>query len=102
MLNTIVVTESYLNSVFQLQNTDRKKVVTTINEMMSNAKSSALSIHQIDRANCDETFRSARVNDNFRIIFSLQGNKYVLLFVLIINYIWMNVCFISVSWKSST
>ena len=81
MLNTIVVTESYLNSVFQLQNTDRKKVVTTINEMMSNAKSSALSIHQIDRANCDETFRSARVNDNFRIIFSLQGNKYVLLFV---------------------
>lgn len=81
MAKNIVVTESYLNSIFQLTVSDRKRVLTTISELMNNPKSPSLSIHQIDRMQCDDSFRSARVNDNFRIIFSSQGDRFVLLYV---------------------
>ena len=74
-------TESYLNSIFQLTVPDRKRVLTTISELMNNPKSPSLSIHQIERIQCDSSFRSARVNDNFRIIFSSQGDRFVLLYV---------------------
>lgn len=77
----IIVTDSYFESVFKLAHSDRKKVFASIKDLSNNPRSSSLSVHAIDRVKCDETFRSARVNDDLRIIFSAQGEQWVLLYV---------------------
>jgi len=77
----IIVTDSYFESVFRLSHPDRRRVFAAIKDLSNNPRSSSFSVHAIERVKCDETFRSARVNDNLRIIFSAQGEQWVLLYV---------------------
>ncbi len=81
MEKRIIVTDSYFESVFKLSHSDRKKVFATIKDLSSNPLKPSLSVHAIERAKCDDTFKSARVNDDLRIIFSAQGDQWVLLYV---------------------
>lgn len=77
----IAITESYLQSVFKLNNQSKRLTLNTINQLSENSRSTSLNIHSIDRQKCDPKFRSARVNDDLRVIFVMQGDTYTLLFV---------------------
>ena len=80
MIN-IVITESYMNSVFRLDALAKKMTFATVKQLSTTPQNPSLRIHSIDRSQCDSTFRSARVNDDLRVIFSIQGQTYTLLYV---------------------
>lgn len=81
MKKNIAITETYLSSVFKLDNQSKKLTLNTITQMSENPKSTSLQIHSIDRIKCDSKFRSARVNDDLRVIFAIQGDTFTLLYV---------------------
>lgn len=81
MGKNIAITETYLSSVFKIDTTSRKLTLNTIKQLSDNPKSTSLQIHSIDRIKCDPKFRSARVNDDLRVIFIVQGDVYTLLYV---------------------
>lgn len=81
MERNIVVTESFFHSLFKLDSMARKLTFTTIEQLASNPKSNSLRVHSIDRVKCDDRFRSARVNDDVRVIFVDKGQTYSLLYV---------------------
>lgn len=81
MKKNIAITETYLNSVFKLDNQSKKLTLNTITQLSENPKSTSLQIHSIDRIKCDSKFRSARVNDDLRVIFAMQGDTFTLLYV---------------------
>lgn len=81
MDKNIAITETYLNSVFKLDTALRKITLNTIKQLSHNPKSTSLQIHSIDRQRCDPKFRSARVNDDLRVIFVMQDDTFTLLYV---------------------
>ena len=81
MLTQISITESYLYSVFKLDNQSKKQTINTVKQLAENSRSTSLQIHSIDRIRCDKSFRSARVNLDIRIILAMRGNEYILLYV---------------------
>ncbi|MEI6820556.1 MAG: UvrD-helicase domain-containing protein [Bacteroidota bacterium] len=81
MDKNIAITESYLSSVFKLDAQSRKLTLNTINLLSENHKSASLQVHSIDRVKCDPKFRSARVNDDIRMIFVPQGDIFTILYV---------------------
>ena len=81
MKRNIAITETYLNSVFKLDNQSKRLTLSTINQLSKNPCSTSLQIHSIYRQKCDPKFRSARVTDDLRVIFIMQGDTYTLLYV---------------------
>ena len=81
MERNIVVTESFFHSLYRLDSMARKLTFTTIEQLANNPKSHSLRIHSVDRVKCDERFRSARVNDDIRVIFVDKGKTYSMLYV---------------------
>ena len=81
MKKNIAITETYLNSVFKLDNQSKKLTLNTIAQLSENPKTPSLQIHSLHRVKCDAKFRSARVNDDLRIIFAMQGDTFTLLYV---------------------
>lgn len=81
MKKNIAITETYLSSVFKLDNQSKKLTLSTITQLSENPKSTSLQIHGIERIKCDSKFRSARVNDDLRVIFAMQGDTFTLLYV---------------------
>ena len=78
---SVAVTPYFLESVFSFDAKMRRAILTTIGELETNPKSDSLKIHKINKTKCDTSFRSARVNDDVRVIFSLRGDVYTLLYV---------------------
>ncbi len=78
---SVAVTPYFLESVFSFDAKMRRAILTTIGELETNPKSDSLKIHKINKTKCDTSFRSARVNDDIRVIFSLRGDVYTLLYV---------------------
>lgn len=81
MDKNIAITETYLSSVFKLDNQSKRLTLNAIKKLSENPRSPSLSIHSIDRTRCDAKFRSARINDDLRVIFFTQGDIYTLLYV---------------------
>lgn len=77
----IAITESFLESVFKLDKKIRKYTLSTIRDLGNNPRSDSLKIHKLDNCKCDDSFRSARVNDDVRIIFAMRGAVKTLLYV---------------------
>ena len=77
----IVVTTYFLESVFSFDAKSRRAILGTIEALDTNPKSDSLKIHKIDKTKCDNSFRSARVNDDIRVIFSMRSNVCTLLYV---------------------
>ena len=77
----IVVTTYFLESVFSFDSKGKRAILGTIEALDTNPKSDALKIHKIDKTKCDNSFRSARVNDDIRVIFAMRGDVCTLLYV---------------------
>lgn len=78
---SVAVTVSFLESAFLLDKKTRKAIMDAISQLESNKEIFALRCHRIDKMKCDPTFWSARVTDDIRIIFSLDGERKTLLYV---------------------
>lgn len=81
MKKQIAITDSFLNSVFRLNNQDRKRAFNTAKQIAENSTSPSLHLHSIDREKCDKKFLSARVNLDLRMILVNRGEISTLLYV---------------------
>ena len=77
----IVLADSYIDSWNDLGNRARSRVRKSLDKFATEEKTPGFQIHSLDRINCDDSFRSARVNRDLRLIFSQQGDKNILLYV---------------------
>ena len=79
---SLSITLSFINSMLLLEKKIQKYTLATIRELENNPQSDSLKIHKIDKTKCDSSFRSARVNDDIRIIFANRDhNEKALLYV---------------------
>ena len=81
MKKRIAITDSFLNSVFRLNNQDRKLAFNTAKQIADNPTAPSLHLHSIDREKCDKKFQSARVNLDLRMILVNRGDVCTLLYV---------------------
>ena len=77
----IAITDTFLNSVFKLNNQDRKLAFNTAKQIAENPKAPSLHLHSIDREKCDKKFMSARINLDLRMILVNRGEISTLLYV---------------------
>lgn len=77
----VAITDTYLNSVFKLNNQDRKLAFNTAKQLAENPEAPSLHTHSIDREKCDKKFLSARINLDLRMIFVRRGDVCTLLYV---------------------
>lgn len=77
----IGITKSFLESAFLLDKKVRKYTMDAVSQLETNPKSPALNCHRVNKAKCDPSFWSARVNDDVRIIYSQVGELKTLIYV---------------------
>lgn len=70
-----------MDSLDELSKSERKKAKDKLKSFALDEKTSGFSIHSLDRVNCDDSFKSARISRDLRLIFSQQGDKYIFLYV---------------------
>jgi mRNA-degrading endonuclease RelE of RelBE toxin-antitoxin system len=78
---TPVISDTFLESFDRLDSKSRKAVRQSLRQLSSGLKGNGLQVHDLDRTNCDRSFKSARINRDLRVIFSQQGDKLLLLYV---------------------
>ena len=81
MSEVFFVTASFLESAWQLDKTARKQVQSCIEKLNTSFRGHGLKIHKLEREKCDKRMRSARVNDDLRLIFLHVQNKAIPLYV---------------------
>lgn len=77
----VVMSDTYISSYDKLERKDRKITLDTVRSLANNIKGNGLQVHKLEKAKCDNTFRSARCNLDLRLIFSDQGDKIILIYV---------------------
>ena len=77
----VAITDSFLNSVFKLNNQDRKLAFNTARQISENPTAASLHMHAINREKCDKKFQSARVNLDLRLILVKREDVCTLLYV---------------------
>lgn len=80
-MKSLVISQSFVDSVECLSKTNRKRVWSKIDGFAENESGNGFSLHALNRADCDDSFKSARINDDIRVILSHHGDKYILLYV---------------------
>ena len=81
MAKQIVLADSFIDSRDQLSRKERKITKKSLEKFYKEEKNSSFQIHKLKRVKCDDSFRSARVNSDLRFIISLQGKRYIFLYV---------------------
>jgi hypothetical protein len=81
MDKSIVLADSYFDSYDQLDKKSRKITRTSLKQFVEDDRGNGFQVHDLKRNNCDKTFKSARINDDLRMIFSQKGNHYIILYV---------------------
>lgn len=81
MVKQVAITDSFLTSVFKLNNQDRKLAFNTAKQISENPTAPSLHIHSIDREKCDKKFLSARINLDLRMILVRRGEVCTLLYI---------------------
>lgn len=80
-MKTIGFTDSFLESRDKLSKRDRDRLSRKISRFALNERGSGFSLHDLDRTDCDSSFKSARISDDLRLILAHRGDKYILLYV---------------------
>lgn len=65
----------------KLSKRDRDRLSRKISRFALNERGSGFSLHDLDRTDCDSSFKSARISDDLRLILAHRGDKYILLYV---------------------
>ena len=77
---SISITQYFITSLLQLDKRIQKATLAAISSIENSVHSDSLKIHKLEKVKCDPKFRSARVNDDVRIIFANRdhGDKALL------------------------
>lgn len=78
MKNNIVCSDTYIAAFAELDKTTQKKSLDTIRSMQRGLKSDSL---KVERLNTKLDFKSARVTQDFRVIFTQSGNTILLVYI---------------------
>lgn len=77
----IFLSDRIFDSFVKLTSNEQKSFKRTLGKMKLSLKSNGLKFHKLPTADCDDTFRSIRVNEELRIIASSSKDRLVLLYV---------------------
>jgi superfamily I DNA/RNA helicase len=81
MNKSIVLADSYFDSYDRLDKKSRKITRLSLKQFVEDERGNGFKVHDLKRSNCDKTFKSARINEDLRMIFSQRGNQYIVLYV---------------------
>lgn len=77
----VIISDTFLDAVWNLDRKSQRKVRQSIKRFAEDPRGNGFQVHDLDRTNCDPSFRSARIDQDLRLIFSQNGNNYILLYV---------------------
>ena len=80
-MRQLILSDTYLESQDKLSKHQKRIALRSIKQFARDEKGNNFKVHKLEREACDPSFRSARLSDNLRLIFSLKGNDYILLYV---------------------
>lgn len=81
MEKTIVLSDSFFDSYNLLAMSEKKIVSGSLKQLATSDKGKGFQLHGLYKTNCDDSFRSARLTQDLRVILSQQGDKYILLHI---------------------
>lgn len=77
----LVLSDTYLESYENMSKQQKKIILNSLKQFAREDRGNNFQIHRLNREDCDPTFWSARFNQNLRLIFSHQNDRYVLLYI---------------------
>lgn len=80
-MKSIRLSGSFLDSYDRLSVRERSRVRRKLDKFAIDEKGSGFSLHDLDRTDCDSSFKSARISDDLRLILAQHGNEYIFLYV---------------------
>jgi len=80
-MQEVALHPSFLESHNELNKQEQRVVFQKVKRLAEGDLNPGFKIHKIERAKCDPSFRSARINRDLRVIFSQSGNTLILLHV---------------------
>ncbi|WNR45138.1 UvrD-helicase domain-containing protein [Paenibacillus roseipurpureus] len=81
MPKTIILSEPYMQSYDKFDRQTRKIIMQSIKMFANDEKGNGFQVHDLRKSTKDKSFRSARINQDLRLIFSQQGEQNILLYV---------------------
>ena len=81
MKKKLFVYITFFESFANLGKQERKIVKNKLELFSKDVRGEGFKVHPLERANSDPSFRSARINDDLRLILAQKGSKYILLHV---------------------
>ncbi|WP_394217565.1 UvrD-helicase domain-containing protein [Halobacillus trueperi] len=81
MNKSIALADSYFDSYDSLDKKSRRIARSSMKQFALNERGNGFQVHDLKRINCDKSFRSARINQDLRMIFSQKGNQYIVLYI---------------------
>lgn len=80
--NKVVLADTFLDSLNRLDKQSRKVTLESLARFHMSERGNGFQLHNLDRIDCDTSFRTARVNKELRLVISQQsGNHYIILYV---------------------
>lgn len=67
-MKSIRLSGSFLDSYDRLSVRERSRVRRKLDKFAIDEKGSGFSLHDLDRTDCDSSFKSARISDDLRLI----------------------------------
>jgi mRNA-degrading endonuclease RelE of RelBE toxin-antitoxin system len=81
MNKKIILADTFLESLNKLDKQSRKITLASLSKFAQEEKSNGFQLHNLDRIDCDSSFRTARVNKDLRLLISQDGNSYIILYI---------------------
>lgn len=81
MVNKIILADSFLESLNKLDKQSRKVTLASLSKFAQGEKGNGFKLHNLERTDCDSSFRTARVNRDLRLVISLDGDNYIILYI---------------------
>jgi mRNA-degrading endonuclease RelE of RelBE toxin-antitoxin system len=78
---SIALADSYFDSYDRLDKQSRRITRNSLKMFASDEKGNSFQVHDLKRTQCDKSFKSARINDDIRLIFSQKGSQFIMLYV---------------------
>lgn len=81
MQKSIALADSYFESYDRLDKQARRVTRNSLKQFAGDEKGNGFKVHDLKRTKCDKSFKSARITDDLRLIFSQKGSQFIMLYV---------------------
>jgi mRNA-degrading endonuclease RelE of RelBE toxin-antitoxin system len=81
MQKSIALADSYFDSYDRLDKQSRRIIRNSIKQFATTEKGNGFQVHDLKKTKCDRSFKSARINEDLRLIFAQKGSQFIFLYV---------------------